>query len=45
MHLENAIYRVLHEKSDLTASFTEHLIFKKKVTFTHALWVNISKKQ
>ena len=45
MHLENAIYRVLHEKSDLTASFTEHLIFQKKVPFPHALWENIGKSQ
>ena len=41
LHSLKAIYRVFHEKS--SASFTEHLIFKKKSTFVDALWINIKK--
>ena len=29
IQFENAIYRVLHERSNITTSFAEHLNFKK----------------
>ena len=38
-------YRVLHEKSNNTASFPEDLKFQEKVTFTHVPWVNSSKSK
>ena len=31
LHFETAIYRVLHERSNHTASFTEHLKLQEKV--------------
>ena len=37
------IYRVLHERSNITASFTDRLKFQEKVTFTHARQVNDGK--
>ena len=37
-HFENAIYRVLHESSSITAPFAEYLEFPEKKTFTHLLW-------
>ena len=36
---------MLNERSNITASFTEPLIFQEKVTFPHALWVNSSKSK
>ena len=33
MHFENAIQRVLHEKSNITAPFAEHLEFPEKEDF------------
>ena len=38
-----SIYRVLHERNNITASFAEHLKFQEKLTFTHVLWINCSK--
>ena len=32
-----------HERSNITASFAEHLKFQEKSTFTHALWLNSGK--
>ena len=43
LHFENAIYRVLHERSNITASFAEHLEVSENLTFTHALWINSGK--
>ena len=48
MHFENAIYRVLRERKNITAPFAEHLKFKKtnkkvnnkQIKFTHSFWVN-----
>ena len=42
MHFENAIYRVLRERKNITAPFVEHLKFQKQIkkTFTHSFWVN-----
>ena len=35
------MYTVLHRRSNVIASFDEYLKFQeKKVTFTHAIWVN-----
>ena len=33
-------HRVLHEQSNITASFSEHLKFQEKLNFTGALWIN-----
>ena len=44
-HFEKGIYRVLHERSNITASFAQDLKFKKKKTFTYALWVNSDKSK
>ena len=38
VHFENAIRRVLHERSNITAPFAEHLEFPENKTFTHSLW-------
>ena len=43
MHFEKAIYRVLHERSNITASFVEHLEFHENLTFPHGLWINNDK--
>ena len=43
IHFENVIYRVVHERSNITAPFVVHLKFKKKKTFTDLLWVNSNK--
>ena len=43
MHFENAIYRVLNERSNITASFAEHLKFREKLTFIYALSANTGK--
>ena len=42
MHFGNTTNKVLHERSKITASLTEHLKFEGKLTFTHALWINCS---
>ena len=33
-YIKNVIYRVLHERSNITAPFAEHLKFQEKMTFT-----------
>ena len=38
-----SIYEVLHERSNITTSFEEHLKLLEKLTFTYALWVSSSK--
>ena len=43
MQFGNVIYRVLHERSNITASFEEHLKFQERLTFAHALWINSGK--
>ena len=45
MQLPNTIYTVLHERSNITTSFTEHLKFqqRQKKIFTYLLWINCSK--
>ena len=42
LHFENAIYSVLHEESDNTASSAKHLKFQEKLTFADVLWINSS---
>ena len=37
IHFENAIYMALHERSNNTVSFTWHLNFQEKMTYTHSL--------
>ena len=43
IHFGNAIYRVLHEGSDITASSAEHRKFGEQMSFVHTLWVNSDK--
>ena len=43
LHFETAIYRVLHERSIHTASFTENLKLQEKLTLADALWMNCNK--
>ena len=38
IHFENAIHRVLHERSNITAPFAERLEFPERKTFTQSLW-------
>ena len=45
MHSEKAIYRVLHEGSNITAFFAKRLEFQEKLTFTHAFWINSAKSK
>ena len=45
LHFENAIYRVLHQRTNKTASFAEHLKFQEYMTFIHTLWVNSGKSK
>ena len=45
LHFENATYRVLHERSNITAPSAEHLKFLKKMTFAEVFWVNHGKKK
>ena len=45
MHFENVRYSVLHERSNITASFVEHLEFQEKLTFTDAFWINSGKSK
>ena len=37
MHFDIAMYRVLHEKSNITVSFVEQVIFLKKEDFYSTL--------
>ena len=36
IHFENAMHRVLHERTNITAPFAEHLEFLEKKTYS--LW-------
>ena len=45
MYFEKAIYRVLHERSNITASCVERLEFQEKLTFAHAFWINSGKSK
>ena len=45
INFEIAIYRVLHERSNNTAPFPEHLKFPEKMTFTEMFWVKRGKKK
>ena len=45
LHFGNAIYRVLHEQSNITGSFAEHVEVQKNLTFTHALWIKSDKSK
>ena len=36
IHFENAMHNVLHERTNITASFTDCLKVQEKVTFSHA---------
>ena len=45
MYFGKAIYRVLHERSNITASFLERLECQEKLTFTHAFWINSGKSK
>ena len=40
---EYAIYRVLHERSNIAAPFAEHLKFQEKETFAKVFWVKCGK--
>ena len=40
MQFEIAIYKVLHERNNITANFTEYQQLHEKMTFTQALWLN-----
>ena len=39
IHFENAISKALHERSNITALFAEHLEFAEKNAFAHSLWL------
>ena len=39
------MYRVLHERSNITVSFVEHLTFQEKMTSTHSRRVNSDKSK
>ena len=43
LHFETAIYRVIHERSIHTASFTENLKLQEKLTLADALCMNCNK--
>ena len=43
MHFGKAIYRVLHEGSNIIISFGEHLKLQGKLTLIHELWINCHK--
>ena len=36
---------MLHERSNITASFAEHIKFPEKLTFTHDRWINSGKSK
>ena len=42
LHFESNIYRVLHERSNNTASLAEHLKFPERLAFAYAVWINCS---
>ena len=39
------MYRVLHERSNITACFAEHLEVQENLTFTHSLWISSGKSK
>ena len=41
----NGIYRVLHERGNITVSFAGHLEVQENLTFTHANSINSSKSK
>ena len=41
LQFENAMYRVLYERSNITALFEEHLEFLEQMAFANAVWVSI----
>ena len=43
--LLHTAYSVLHERSNKTGSFAEHLKLQEKMTFRHILWVNTEKSK
>ena len=45
LHFENAIYSVVHERSNITASFAERLEVQENLTFKHTLWINTGKSK
>ena len=45
MYFQNALCRVLHERSNILALFPEHPRFKERVAFTNAIWVNSGKSK
>ena len=45
LHYENAIYRVLHERSNITAPSAEHPKFPEKMTFAELFWVKRGKEK
>ena len=45
LHFETAIYRVLLERSNHTASFTEKVKLQENLTLADALWMNCSKSE
>ena len=45
MQFGNAIYRGVHEKSNITASFMEHQQFRVQMTFKLKIWVNSDKSK
>ena len=44
IHFENAIHRVLHERSNITAPFAEHLEFPEKRLLNIHFGSNVSKQ-
>ena len=43
MQLENAIYRVILKRKNITLSIVEQPAFGKQMSFTRTLWVNSDK--
>ena len=41
----NGIWRVLHERGKITASFGGHLEVQGNLTFTHANWINANQNK
>ena len=45
IHFGRAIYKMLHERINITASFVEHLEVHENLTLTYALWINNDKSK
>ena len=43
LHFENVIYRLLHERSNITISFVELVKFQQELNFTYASMGNTGK--